>query len=641
MIIKKFSILFLMAILMFFSTELDAENVDFDLEGWQLIYGEIVDHLGRKAFTGSAYLKDLEFRNGTIKVDIAVTGARSYPGITFRMQSPENYESFYIRPHRAGLYPDALQYTPVFNRQGCWQLYNGKGYTAFADIPTGRWLHLKIEILGTRARVFLNNSAEPALVIDDLKHGDISGTIGVSAPLNRSAFFSNFKYSKKASSKFPDKPKTEPPAHMLTRWEISKAFPAGKMDIAAIPYPRFFQLFNFQWKKVKAEDTGLINISRYTDRTGRAPDCVFARTVISSDKKQTIKLSFGYSDEVSIFHNGKKVFYGNSSYRYRDPSFLGIVGLYDTVYINLEKGLNEIFLAVKETFGGWGFMVQADGFLESPKKDHRRLEKIWETPPEFLTPESVCYDAKRDILYVSNFDSRFVMSATPDRYTGFISRVTLDGEIEQLRWVDGLHAPSGMAIYRGKLYVVERRSLVEIDIKKGVIINRYSIPNADFLNDIVADAQGNFYITDTTISKNAISRIFQFKKGKSQEWYSGEELNRPNGLFLDGNRLIVGNSGDCKLKSFSLKGKSIDTIINLGPWVMDGIGRTIQGDYLVSHWQGEVYLITSKGIVVELLETRLDKVNSADFEFIPKKNILIIPTYSANRVMAYRLLPGE
>jgi hypothetical protein len=36
----------------------------------------------------------------------------------------------------------------------------------------------------------------------------------------------------------------------------------------------------------------------------------------------------------------EKVFYGTSAYRYRGPSFLGVVGLHDAVYLTLEKGLN-------------------------------------------------------------------------------------------------------------------------------------------------------------------------------------------------------------------------------------------------------------------------------------------------------------
>jgi len=90
---------------------------------------QIVEHMDRKCLIGSAFLKDVEFENGVIEVDIAVDGSRSYPGVIFRMESEGNYERFYIRPHRPDFYSDNLQYVPAFNGIDGWQLYNGEGYT--------------------------------------------------------------------------------------------------------------------------------------------------------------------------------------------------------------------------------------------------------------------------------------------------------------------------------------------------------------------------------------------------------------------------------------------------------------------------------------------------------------------------------
>ena len=66
--------------------------------------------------------------------------------------------------------------------------------------------------------------------------------------------------------------------------------------------------------------------------------------------------NFGYSDDVSIFLNGRLLFSGMSGYHSRDPSFLGLIGLFDAVPLHLRKGENELLLIVSETFGGWGFM---------------------------------------------------------------------------------------------------------------------------------------------------------------------------------------------------------------------------------------------------------------------------------------------
>ncbi len=90
------------------------------------------------------------------------------------------------------------------------------------------------------------------------------------------------------------------------------------------------------------------------------------------------KMNLGYSDEVSVYLNGTPLFHGASAYRQRDPSFLGIVGLFDAVYLPLKKGENELTLLLTETMGGWGFVVQdATAVYEAPG-----VAEAWTAPDE-------------------------------------------------------------------------------------------------------------------------------------------------------------------------------------------------------------------------------------------------------------------
>ena len=60
---------------------------------------------------------------------------------------------------------------------------------------------------------------------------------------------------------------------------------------------------------------------------------------IDSDRDQVKKLYIGYSDDVSVFLNGKILFRGRSAQNFRDPGFLGIVNPEnDAVYLPLKKG---------------------------------------------------------------------------------------------------------------------------------------------------------------------------------------------------------------------------------------------------------------------------------------------------------------
>ena len=92
---------------------------------------------------------------------------------------------------------------------------------------------------------------------------------------------------------------------------------------------------------------------------------VYARTHIDSDRDQVKRLSIGYSDEVSVFLNGRILYRGRSAQNFRDPAFLGIVNPEnDAVYLPLKKGANELMLAVSELGGGWGFICRLEDLPE-------------------------------------------------------------------------------------------------------------------------------------------------------------------------------------------------------------------------------------------------------------------------------------
>jgi sugar lactone lactonase YvrE len=609
-----------------------SDTVGFESDRWELVDAELAHRFGKECLSGTAILPDVEFENGVIEVDLAVGEGRSYPGIVFRVQSHADYERFYIRPHRAGLYPDALQYTPIFNQVAGWQLYNGSGYTAAAEIPKNEWIRVRMEVKGSQATVYLGNAGMPALEITQLKHGVSRGSIGVLGPKDASACFSNFSYTVRDDLEFADPPTIETPPGTIMEWEISRPYKTERVNRTS--YPGFYAIFGANWQPVAAEAAGLVDIARHTQRSEGGPDLVLARTRIRSDRKQNVKFSFGYSDEVDLFLNGRKVFSGNSSYQYRDPSFLGIVGLHDAVNLTLEQGLNEIFMMVSETFGGWGIMGRLDREFDLPIREHGRTEKVWETADTFLTPESVLYDPERDVLYVTSFDAGF--ASTPDS-TGYLSQLSLDGEIVELEWITNLNAPTGMGIHGDNLYLLERGILTEIDIDRGEIAARYPIPGSDFANDLAIDEQGNIYISDTSPASHIDSRIYRFKNGEFEVWLDGPEINRANGLFIHENTLLVGNSGDGMLKAVDLSDKTIRDIVSLSAGVIDGIRVDTDGNYLVSHWEGQAYVVSPSGHLVEVLNTMDERKNSADFEFIRERSLLLIPTFLGNSVAAYRV----
>jgi len=606
------------------SQEAQGDVVAFGPERWDLANAKVVDYLGRQALMGTAYLKNVEFEDGIVECDIVMkAGVRSYPGLLFRVQTPEEYERVYLRPHRAPLYDDAVQYLPAFHGVDSWQLYNGPGLTTRAVIPTERWVHVKLEVLGTQARVFLDNAPQPVLTIGDLQRGKTKGGLGLTTMGDGNSYFSNFSFRPDGSLTFPPAPLVHQPPGCVLEWEISRPVKNRQFDFDSYPDVRALGLS--EWTKVTAQPTGILDIARTYGRLGTEPDAILARAFVRADQDGPKKFWFGYSDEASIFLNGRLVFYGYSGYRSRDTSFLGVVGLNDAVSLPLKKGENELLVILGEASGGWGLIFQdASSVYKAPG-----VEALWSTKRDFLVPESAAYDPGTDAFYISNYDGY-----NPSRGAGrqSISKITSQGQVEALQWVSGLNNPTGLAAWKNRLYAVERGGLVEIDIASAKIVNRTALPGAIMPNDIVVADNGDLYITDS-----AGSAIFRVASGQVEVWLKGPAIAAPNGICALKGRLIVGTNGDGCLKAVDPASKDVSTLANLGQGTIDGLAPDRDGNLLVSHNEGRLFRVSADGRITKILDTTAQRMNMADFGYDPGRNMVVFPTFTDSRVAAFRL----
>jgi hypothetical protein len=354
-----------------------ASSVPPDSPRW-LLEGQAkqTEYLGRNSILldgGAATLKDFEIRDGIIDVDVATPAERGFFGIQFRVDAEgKNGEWIYLRQHKSGQ-SDAMQYTPVLNTGLNWQLYNGPGFTGAVNIPKNEWFHIRIVISGAQARLYVKDMERPALVVDDLKSGIQKGQVAL-ADLIGATYFSNFEVRETPPAPWERHFPPTPP-NTLMKWSISPSFDANARNPEQPLSAKESE--SMQWQAVEAEPPGLVALNRYRDsphpRVTFANDfskrlepqqgsrLVYARTFIDSGSDTVKKLHIGYSDEVSVFVNGKILYRGRSAQNFRDPAFLGIVDPEnDTVYIPLKKGRNELMLAVSELGGGWGFICRLD-----------------------------------------------------------------------------------------------------------------------------------------------------------------------------------------------------------------------------------------------------------------------------------------
>jgi len=345
-----------------------------DSPRWEL-EGEAkpAEYLGRKCLRldgGGATLKDFEMRDGVVDVDVAVANApRGFFGIQFRIAG-DDAEWVYLRPHQSG-YPDAIQYTPVLKTGLNWQIYNGPGFTAPVDIPRETWFHIRLEVAGAQGKFFVKDMEKPVLVMNDLKSGIQKGQVAL-AVLTGATYFSNFEVRTTPDAAWVRHEPAMPPG-TLTKWSISPALDALARNLER-PLSAD-EARAMKWQPVEAEPPGVVVLYRYREAphprvsfqsdfsTRLQPQpgtkVVYARTTIDSDRDRVRKLEIGYSDDVSVFVNGRILWRGRSAQAFRDPRFLGIVNPEnDAVYLPLKKGSNELVLAVSELGGGWGFICR-------------------------------------------------------------------------------------------------------------------------------------------------------------------------------------------------------------------------------------------------------------------------------------------
>lgn len=260
-------------------------------------------------------------------------------------------------------------------------------------------------------------------------------------------------------------------------------------------------------------------------------------------------------------------------------------------------------------------------------------EKIWETMG-FDAPESALYDTGHNVFYVSNING----SPLELNGKGYISRLSPTGKIIDLKWVTGLDAPKGLAIYENHLYVADMQKLHIIDTNSGHIENSIYVPASKMLNDIAVDQSGAVYVTDMLGGG-----VFKWKNNQMTKWLSAETFPHPNGIFIKGKNLLLATWGKGIQNDFTtdilggvyqveLTDKVVTPVAaaqQIGN--LDGL-TNINQQLIVNDWiNGNVFTVGEQG--VELLFTA--PKTAADIS--ANGNLLIVPVMGQNKVTAYSI----
>lgn len=253
----------------------------------------------------------------------------------------------------------------------------------------------------------------------------------------------------------------------------------------------------------------------------------------------------------------------------------------------------------------------------------KELVKLWETAPDLKVPESVLYDKENKLLYFSNIDGDY--KAKDGK--GSIGKMSPDGTNKTIDWVNGLNAPKGLGIFKGLLYAADVDEVVVIDLKSAKVIQHIPVKDALFLNDISIDTQGSVYVSDSKtgnvhmIRDAAVKTFLDNLAGVNGLLCVGEDLY----LLVNG---VLWKTGKDRQMTKIAEGMESST---------DGIEQMKNGDFVISSWNGLIYHVTADGNVTQLLDTRSQKLNTADIGFDADKNIVYVPTFFGNSIVAYQL----
>jgi hypothetical protein len=254
----------------------------------------------------------------------------------------------------------------------------------------------------------------------------------------------------------------------------------------------------------------------------------------------------------------------------------------------------------------------------------------------FLAPESVLYDPAADQYLVSNVNG--LPNDADDN--GFVSRVSPEGKVVMLKWIDGaepnveLHAPKGMAIVGEVLFVADLDRIRKFSTRNGAALGEIAVPGASSLNDVSAAPDGTLYftdlgarVTDEKLEPTGQDAVYKLVREQARAVVRGKQLNQPNGVWADASSVWVVSFGNSDL--FDVKSGSKSKAQKLPAAQLDGIIKSNNGKFYVSSWEGNAILSGEPGGTFLVV---YDVSAPADIGYDSKRNWLLIPLMLENTI---------
>jgi sugar lactone lactonase YvrE len=260
----------------------------------------------------------------------------------------------------------------------------------------------------------------------------------------------------------------------------------------------------------------------------------------------------------------------------------------------------------------------------------------------FQTPASILADTVADVYLVSN-----IVGRPGDRDgTGFISRISPDGEMISLRWIDPegtqnpLHSPGGMGIRGDSLFVADLNCVRIFLRTTGTSLARVCIEDATYITDLDVGPEGSVFVAESGLmagpeglvpsGTDAVFRLALEEGRRGSTLARGTELGRPSGIAVGRRGIFVTTSQSGEIFRLTPEGQKT-SVFPRSDRHLGGIVFLADGGFAFSsRTDSAVFMVNPEGRVIRLKD---DLAGPAGIGYDPRRNRILVPVADQDRVV--------
>ena len=257
-------------------------------------------------------------------------------------------------------------------------------------------------------------------------------------------------------------------------------------------------------------------------------------------------------------------------------------------------------------------------------------------------PSSIIMDLEEDVYLVANTNGQ----PTQETANGFISRISPDGEVLDLEWIElsatarPLNAPRGMALRGDTLFVADIDCIRMFNRISGEDLGFTCLDGVSFIADIDVGDEGSLFVADAGLrwedgamqptGTDAVYRVVLEEGRRGSTLAQSDELGNPSGIAVSTRGIFVTAPGTGELFALSPDG-SRTNILPPSDRELTGLTFLTDGSFVFSSVSGESLTMVDAGGQIMELATGVPDAQGLAYDAARHRILVAIP--SENRLL--------